>query len=81
MPEGKELRDEEIVKEGYRAVIERLGLEGFSRFVRLTQGGRGNWTEEREKVLKEFNQMGLDELNELILKNTKGPEKGQKVVK
>jgi hypothetical protein len=77
----KELKDEEILEEAYEAIVEKLGLAGFTRFIRLTQGGRGNWTEERREVLKKFNQLSIDELTEIIHKNTKGPQENQKLVK
>ena len=50
---------------------------GFVRFVRLTEGGRGNWTEERKEVLKEYNEMDIKELGELIKKNVRNQKKGQ----
>ncbi len=76
----KEVKDEEIFERAYRAVIDELGIAGFTWFIRLTQGGRGNWTEEREKALERFNNMLLEELVDHIKKHSKGPKKGQKVL-
>ena len=78
--EIKNLDDEEILEEAYKAVAEKLGLAGFTRFTRLIKGGTGNWTEEREKALEKLNQMDIDELIDYIHRNTKGPQEGQKVV-
>lgn len=77
----KNLKDEEILEEAYKAVAEKLGLTGFTRFIRLTQGGTGNWTEEREKALEKLNQMDIDEFVDYIYRNTKGPQEGQDIVK
>ena len=72
--------DRELIKKGYRALIRELGLVGFVRFVRLTEGGRGNWTEERKEVLKEYNEMDIKELGELIKRNVRNQKKGQIVI-
>lgn len=33
---------------GTEVLVKKLGIAGFTRFIRLTQGGRRNWTEERK---------------------------------
>ena len=76
----KEVKDEEILERAYTAVIDELGIAGFTRFIRLTQGGKGNWTEEREKALERFNNMTLEELVNYIKKHSRGPKEGQEVV-
>jgi len=76
----REIKDEEIIERGYRAIVEELGIAGFTRFIRLTQGGKGNWTEEREKALEELNRMDIDELVDFVKKNAKGPKEGQEVI-
>ena len=76
----KEVKDEEILERAYKAVIEELGIAGFTRFIQLTQGGRGNWTKEREKALEKFNNMALDELVDYIKKHSRGPKEGQEVL-
>ena len=68
----KGINDEEIFERGYKAIVDELGIAGFTRFIRLTQGGKGNWTEERGKALKSLNKMSIDKLVDFIKKNTKG---------
>ena len=60
------VEDEKLIKEGYQALIERLGISGFIKFMELIESKRGNWAEEREKVLKKYNEMDIRELGELI---------------
>jgi len=75
--------DKKILEEGYEALIERLGLVGFVRFVRLMGWGKGNWTEERREILKELNEklanMTPEEIVEFFRKDG-GPKPGQIVI-
>lgn len=76
----KELKDKEILVRAYKAVIEELGIAGFTRFIQLTQGGKNNWTEERDTILSQLNTMDLNDLVEFIRKTAKGPQKNQQVI-
>jgi hypothetical protein len=60
--------EERILKEGYEALIEKLGLVGFVRFVRLMGWGRGNWTEERHEILEELNKKLVNMTPEEVVK-------------
>jgi hypothetical protein len=76
----KELKDEDILERGYRAIIDELGIAGFTRFIRLTQERGGNWTEEKESILRKFNSMTIEELVDYIKEHSRGPKEGQEVL-
>jgi len=74
---------ERILEEGYEALIERLGLVGFVRFVRFMGWGKGDWTEERREILKELNERLANMTPEEAVKFFReggGPKPGQIVV-
>jgi hypothetical protein len=75
--------DERILEEGYEALIERLGLVGFVRFVRLMGWGEGDWTEKRKEILKDLNDKLANMTPEEAVKFFReggGPKPGQIVV-
>ncbi len=76
----KELKDDEILVRAYKVVIEELGIAGFTRFIQLTQGGKNNWTEERDKILNQLNIMDFNDLVEVIKKTAKGPKENQQII-
>jgi len=76
----EELKDKEILVRAYKAVIKELGIAGFTRFIQLTQGGKNNWTEERNEILSQLNTMDFNELVEFIKKTSRGPQKNQQVI-
>lgn len=76
----KELKDDEILVRAYEAVIEELGIAGFTRFIQLTQGGKNNWTEERDKILNQLNTTDLNDLVEVIKKTAKGSKENQQII-
>ncbi len=49
-------KDRKLIERGCEALVEELGLEGFIKFVRIMGWARGNWTEERNEVLKEIEE-------------------------
>ncbi len=48
------IEDKELIEKGCEALVEKLGLEGFVKFIKLMGWPKGNWTEERREVLKEL---------------------------
>jgi DNA-binding FadR family transcriptional regulator len=72
--------DREILKRAYEAIIKELGFTGFWRFVEITYGKKGNWVEERKKILKELNTMDVEELIEYIKKHAEKPKEEQIVI-
>jgi hypothetical protein len=50
------MKNRELMERACEILVEELGLEEFVRFVRLMGWVKGNWTEERRKVLKELEE-------------------------
>jgi hypothetical protein len=64
-------------------ILERLGIVGFVRFVKLMGWGKGDWTEERRKILKELNERLANMTPEEVVKffrEGEGLKPGQIVV-
>lgn len=49
---AKEL--EKIRREGLKALKEKLGVEGMIKFIQMYSDGKGDYTKEREEILKEI---------------------------
>jgi len=68
-------KDRKLIERGCEALVEELGLEGFIKFVRIMGWARGNWTEERNEVLKEIEEkllrMTTEEVVEYFSKRRK----------
>ena len=78
----QEINDLEVIRRGYKALIDELGIVGFIRFVRLTRGGKGNWTEEREEFRKRFEGKSAEEIAKIvkaIVRNSYQEEQNRKV--
>lgn len=45
---------EKIRREGLKALKEKLGIEGMIKFIQIYSDGKGNYTEEREELLKDI---------------------------
>lgn len=43
---------ERIRREGLKALKEKLGIEGTIKFIQLYSDGKGDYTKEREELLK-----------------------------
>lgn len=43
---------ERIRKEGLKALKEKLGIEGTIKFIQLYSDGKGDYTKERDELLK-----------------------------
>jgi len=50
----KNMTLDEIKREGFKALIEKLGVVGALLFIRQFDKGQGDYTEEREKILKDL---------------------------
>lgn len=44
---------EKIRRDGLKALKEKLGVEGTIKFIQMYSDGKGDYTEEREEILKE----------------------------
>ena len=44
---------EKIRREGLKALKEKLGVEGMIKFIQMYSDGKGDYTQEREKLLKD----------------------------
>ncbi len=60
-------KDRRLIERGCEALVEKLGLEGFIKFMRLMGWAEGNWTEERKEVLKELNEKLLKMTTEEVV--------------
>jgi hypothetical protein len=68
---AREVKAGRFLEKAHRTVIDELST---------TQGGKGNWVEEREQALERFNNMPLEELVDYIKKHSRGPNEGQEVL-
>ena len=59
---AKEL--EEIRKQGLKALREALGPVGMIKFLQMYSDGKGDYTEERRKILEELSEEELREFLE-----------------
>lgn len=59
------LPEKEIRKEGWKALVKRLGVAGATRFLLEYQAGKSNYVKERKKL---FLGKTVRELGEEILK-------------
>ena len=50
---------ERIRREGLKALKEKLGVEGMIKFIQMYSDGKGDYTEERRKNLKDLNKEDL----------------------
>ena len=50
---------ERIRREGLKALKEKLGVEGMIKFIQMYSDGKGDYTEERRKILKDLNKEDL----------------------
>ena len=44
---------EKIRREGLKALKEKLGVEGMIKFIQMYSDGKGDYTQEREELLKD----------------------------
>ena len=44
---------EKIRREGLKALKEKLGVEGMIKFIQMYSDGKGDYTREREELLKD----------------------------
>ena len=44
---------EKIRREGLKALKEKLGVEGMIKFIQMYSDGKGDYTQEREEILKD----------------------------
>lgn len=54
-----DLTQEKIRRDGLKALKEKLGVEGMIKFIQMYSDGKGDYTEERRKVLKDLNKEDL----------------------
>ena len=59
---------EKIRREGLKALKEKLGVEGMIKFIQMYSDGKGDYTEERRKILEDLDKKDLqnflrDEVN------------------
>lgn len=52
---------ERIRRDGLKALKEELGVEGMIKFIQMYSDGKGNYTEERRKILKDLNKKELQD--------------------
>lgn len=45
---------ERIRKEGLKALKDTLGVEGMIKFLQMYSGGEGDYTKEREEIIKDL---------------------------
>ena len=50
---------EKIRRDGLKALKEKLGVEGMIKFIQMYSDGKGYYTEERKKALKDLNKEDL----------------------
>lgn len=44
---------EKIRRDGLKALKEKLGVEGMIKFIQMYSDGKGDYTEERDEILKD----------------------------
>lgn len=59
---------ERIRREGLKALKDKLGVEGMIKFIQMYSDGKGDYTEERRKILEDLDKKDLqnflrDEVN------------------
>jgi len=47
---------EKIRREGLKALKEKLGVEGMIKFIQMYSDGKGDYTEERRKILDDLDK-------------------------
>ncbi|MCG3199755.1 MAG: hypothetical protein GHCLOJNM_04280 [bacterium] len=52
MKDPAEFTPIELYRAGFQAQVEKFGVAGVTRFMLLLERGRGNYTEERQEILK-----------------------------
>ena len=52
---------ERIRRDGLKALKEKLGVEGMINFIQMYSDGKGDYTEERRKILKDLNKKELQD--------------------
>lgn len=57
---------EKIRREGLKALKEKLGIEGMIKFIQIYSDGKGNYTEEREELLKDIT---IEDFEKFLEKN------------
>ena len=50
---------ERIRRDGLKALKEKLGVEGMINFIQMYSDGKGDYTKERRKILKDLNKEDL----------------------
>ena len=50
---------EKIRRDGLKALKEKLGVEGMTKFIQMYSDGKGDYTEERRKKLNDLNKQDL----------------------
>ena len=50
---------EKIRREGLKALKEKLGVEGMIKFIQMYSDGKGDYTEERRKILNNLDKEDL----------------------
>lgn len=59
---------ERIREEGLKALKEKLGVEDTMKFIQMFSSNKGNYTKEREKMLKDIT---IEEFEKYVLENKK----------
>ena len=73
----------QVLSKEDKRILERLGIVGFVRFVKLMGWGKGDWTERRRKIPKELNERLANMTPEEVVKffrEGEGLKPGQIVV-
>ena len=57
---------EKIRREGLKALKEKLGVEGMIKFIQMYSDGKGDYTKEREELLKDTT---IEDFEKFLQKN------------
>lgn len=57
---------EKIRREGLKALKEKLGVEGMIKFIQMYSDGKGDYTKEREDLLKDIT---IEDFEKFLQKN------------
>lgn len=57
---------EKIRREGLKALKEKLGVEGMIKFIQMYSDGKGDYTKEREELLKDIT---IEDFEKFLQKN------------
>ena len=57
---------EKIRREGLKALKDKLGIEGMIKFIQMYSDGKGDYTKEREELLKD---VSIDDFEKYIAKH------------